>query len=486
MEKTKLRSLNRLNRRLKVYSKFNRTLRSRLLTSFILIIVISVSAFDGLLLYFVRNHYYQNMEQLLTSQIMTSADFYRKYFSSTPLEENIMNNVDAFFGQYQAQVQIIDYKGTVLLDSIGVSHTEPLITEDITKALNGVKGSWIGKVSYSESNVLAVSYPLYDEDNIVVGAIRFIASLKSVDKEINKIAVLFISLGAVIVVTVISVSIFLADSIINPIKDLTKTAKKMAMGNYQVRTKEYKDVEIYRLSDTLNHMAEEIVKRDQMKNEFIASVSHELRTPLTAIKGWSMTLNSQEIDDVQLVKDGLVIIEKECDRLSSMVEELLDFSRFISGKVNLNLEEIPTAEFLNFIEKYMQIRSTKENVSYEIDSTNAPEFFEADKNRFKQVIINVLDNAFKFTPSEGKVSLKVFILKNMIIFKVSDTGIGISEEELPKVKEKFYKGQSSKSQTGLGLSISDEIMKLHGGIIEFQSVLGKGTDVFLGLPVNKL
>lgn len=459
-----------------------KSIRRRLLINFIMVAVISVGILDALLIYFVKQHFYNNMEAVLTNQIKISTDFYSRYFSNTPLEYNVLDNVDVFWKQTTAQVQIITLDGKVLLDSIGVLNKEVVDSSDFKKAVKGELGTSIGKVDYDSAGVMAVSCPLKADEEIV-GVLRFVTSLREVNREVGKIAVIFIGVGIVVVIAVVAVSLFMADSIVNPIKDVTRAAQKMASGNYAVRSRKYMDDEIGKLSDTLNYMADEIVKREQLKNEFIASVSHELRTPLTAIKGWAVTLNDQQIDDTGLVRDGLQIIEKETERLSSMVEEMLDFSKFVSGKVTLNKEKINLSSFFEYIAKYVELRSDRDKIDFTMECPeNLPEI-EADRNRLKQVLINVLDNAFKFTAEGGSVLLTVSKGKKQITIAVKDTGCGISSDELPKVKERFYKGKNSKSQNGLGLSISDEIVKLHGGSLEFESELNVGTTVYITLPV---
>lgn len=464
--------------------EIKKSIRRRLLMNFIMVIVISVGILDTLLIYFVKQHFYNNVEAVLTNQIKISADFYSRYFSNTPLEYNVLDNVDVFWKQTTAQVQIVNLEGKILLDSIGVLEKDYVDSSDFKKAVKGEKGTWIGKVDYDNASILAVSYPLKSDNNIV-GVMRFITSLREVDREVGKIVALFLGIGAVVVFAVVAVSLFMADSIVEPIKDVTRTAQKMASGNFTVRSNKYLDDEIGKLSDTLNYMADEVVKREQLKNEFIASVSHELRTPLTAIKGWAMTLNAQQIDDMNLVRDGLQIIEKESDRLSAMVEQLLDFSKFVSGKVTLDKDRIDLPNFLEYVRKYMEMRSARDKIEFVVEYEKMLPEIDADRNRLKQVMINVLDNAFKFTSEGGKVYLNVKKVKNNIVIAVKDTGCGISKEELPKIKEKFYKGKNSKSQNGLGLSIADEIVRLHGGSLSLESEINVGTTVYITLPVTE-
>ena len=231
-------------------------------------------------------------------------------------------------------------------------------------------------------------------------------------------------------------------------------------------------------------MAEELQKREQLKNEFISSISHELRTPLTAIKGWVITLDDSQTDKDTL-KMGLNIIEKETDRLVNMVEELLDFSRLSSGKMTLNKKEVSIKAISDYIDVYMSARARRENkrLNINLDSENKKIYVDID--RIKQVLINLLDNAFKFTEAEGTISIGFSSVEGSLKIIVQDDGCGISEEDLPRVKEKFYKGKNAKSKNGIGLSICDEIVKLHDGEIFIESEEGKGTLVTVILPVIK-
>ena len=276
-------------------------------------------------------------------------------------------------------------------------------------------------------------------------------------------------------------SLFLANSIVRPLKEVTASAEKMASGDFKAESTKKSEDEIGRLSDTLNYMAREILKKEQLKNDFISSVSHELRTPLTSIKGWAVTLKNG-FEDRSILMDGLDIIEKESDRLTHMVEELLDFSKFISGKITLEKKPVEITSILEHIRKQLSPRAVREKIDFQVSYGSDFPLIDADENRLKQVFINLLDNAFKFTPTGGSISLEAYHTEEAFFFRIKDTGCGIVEEELPKIKEKFYKGKSSKSQNGIGLSICDEIIRLMNGTLEIKSRTDQGTEVLITLP----
>lgn len=460
-----------------------RTIKSRLVKSFSIVIFITILVLDILLITFVRKYYYDNMNDLLKNQLQITTNFYKKYFNLYSLEENIYDSLDSFWEQTDAQIQIYDNTGSMLMDSIGVVE-DNVKYMDVQKSLQGEKNNrWIGNVSYYDYKVMALSTPI-ESDGKVIGVMRLVVSLEAVDKGISNIIVFFLIISITVLIFSILVSTILAKNIVVPIKKLTIVAEEMAGGDLGVRSDTNSKDEIGKLAKTLDYMAEEIQKREQLKNEFISSISHELRTPLTAIKGWVITLDDSQTDKDTL-KMGLNIIEKETDRLVNMVEELLDFSRLSSGKMTLNKKEVSIKAISDYIDVYMSARARRENkrLNINLDSENKKIYVDID--RIKQVLINLLDNAFKFTEAEGTISISFSSIEGSLKIIVQDDGCGISEEDLPRVKEKFYKGKNAKSKNGIGLSICDEIVKLHDGEIFIESEEGKGTLVTVILPVIK-
>ncbi|MEG1416697.1 MAG: HAMP domain-containing sensor histidine kinase [Clostridium sp.] len=457
-----------------------KSIKSRLLINFTLIIVSMVIILELLFINTVKGNYYKNIEENLLSQIKVSSDLYLKYSTDSSLYENVLNNVDTFWRQTTAQVQIIDLNGKVIMDSIGAFPKNALEYEDVSLALKGQTGTWVGKTPYDGEESMAVSYPLKSSTE-QVGVIRFITSLKEINVDISHITFIFVLIGILATMLGILVIYVLTKTITGPLNEVTKVASIMAKGDFKVKSKKYYEDEIGKLSDTLNFLSDEIIKKDDLKNDFISSVSHELRTPLTSIKGWAITLKEFG-SDKEMLSDGLDIIEKESDRLSGMVEELLDFSKFVSGKITLNLKTINVENITEHIKKQYTPRAIRSSINFIESHEDLPNII-SDENRLKQVFINILDNAFKFTPEKGTIEFTSKVVDNSIEFTIKDTGCGISKEDLPKVKEKFFKGKTSKSQNGIGLSICDEIITLMNGKFIIESELDVGTTIRIIIPI---
>lgn len=279
---------------------------------------------------------------------------------------------------------------------------------------------------------------------------------------------------------------FFLRSIVGPVKEMSQTARKIAEGDFETPdlAKKYDD-EIGDLSDSINYMAHELKQTEQLKNDFISRVSHELRTPLTAIKGWSetMLLTGDDIDR-QTFQKGMNVILKESGRLTSIVEELLDFSRIQSGRMKLITEKTDLVAELDEAVYMMKERSIKEQKHLMFDTPIEPfPPVMGDKNRLRQVFLNILDNALKYTSEGGNVIVQILNQDNLIIVHISDTGCGIAPDDLPKVKDKFYKANQNVGGSGIGLAVADEIVQMHGGTLEITSGIGVGTTVTIKIPV---
>ena len=226
-----------------------------------------------------------------------------------------------------------------------------------------------------------------------------------------------------------------------------------------------------------------------MKNDFFSSVSHELRTPLTAIKGWAEMLEDSSRDnsiDGKTLERGMGVIIGETERLSVMVEELLDFSRLQSGRMVLHPMKLDIiAELSEAVITFEQraIREKKELIYEEIDDIIA---VTGDKNRLRQVFVNIIDNALKYSDEGGSVTISTLRRENGFVdIEVKDTGIGIPADQLEKVKTKFFKGNATRRGSGIGLAVADEIIRMHGGEILLDSIEGEGTTVTIRLPIDK-
>lgn len=475
--------LDDINRKIKNYLT-NLPIKTKLLAFFMLSVFLVVSFFEIFLIYTIKNYYYSSATGVLRSQANYSASLYSTYLANSNLSEVVLNDLSQFYNGVNAEVQILDNSGLVILDTIDGNNIGTILDyKDIESAKEGNIGDHIYKSTKNNKNELSVTVPLKNRTE-QVGMARFIISLEEIDSLMNQRYLVFLFFGIFVLICSFLFSKIMTKVIVKPLDDLTDVALKLSDGRLYVKASETGDDEIAKLGKTMNLMSENLVKKEQLKKDFISSISHELRTPLTVIKGWAFTLQS-EAKDNKLLEDGLNIIEKESDRLGNMVTELLDFSELSSGRILMNKELFDLSELSIFINKQLTPKSQSNNIDLLINYEDEPVMVMADKDRIKQVLINIIDNAIKFTGEGGTILTDIKKDENNAIVEVIDNGCGISEDEIELVTGKFYKGSNSNSHTGLGLSICEEIVNAHNGNLIIKSILDKGTTVRIELPLEK-
>lgn len=431
----------------------------------------------------VRMFYYSSVQQALISQANTVSTLLAKYAvdPSADYQREVRSLIENFELRDRMELMAVDAYGDITTTSSGFPVTEKIEMPDFEEALTAPDrmGSFQGRIG--EENIMAVSCiaPVNDES---ITAVRLVVSLARVDSLIYTIITVAVVFGAAIIFFMVLSGSYFISSIVIPVGEIGKTARKIAQGDFATRLVSRNDDEIGDLCETINYMAEELGNSEKLKNEFISSVSHELRTPLTAIKGWSETIRDADTGDRETVQKGMQVIINETDRLAMMVEELLDFSRMQSGRFKLVIERIDLlAELEEAVLMYTE-KARREEIALTYDEQIEAAVVMADKNRLRQVFINIIDNAIKYSDAGGSVKVAVLQQDGYFAISVADSGCGISPEDLPKIKKKFYKANVTRRGSGIGLAVADEIVAAFLGTLEVTSVLGEGTTVTIRIP----
>ena len=436
---------------------------------------------------FVRSYYYGTARQYLTSRInMISSILQRSYNDpAASFSAEVRSIVENWSEKDKMELMVVDSGGRIGLTSSGFVPEESLDSmEDFGQAISsGTSGYYTGKISSGE-NIMAVCLMLPDND-LGYSAVRLVSSMEKIDRSVSVITMILIIICLAILILMFASGLYFIKSIVIPVRQIGSTARRYAVGDFSVRITKKNDDEIGELCDIVNHMASELELSEQMKNDFISSVSHELRTPLTAIKGWAETVGSMP-DDAETIAKGMRVITSESERLSRMVEDLLDFSRMQNGRFSLNKNTMDIlAELGDAVLIYTE-KAKREGIEVIYDEPDMLPFVYGDRNRLRQVFVNIIDNAIKYSDKGGVVSVQATMSDaRHIEVDVSDTGCGISPQDLPKVKTKFYKANHTRRGSGIGLAVADEIVTLHGGRLEIFSEQGVGTTVTITLPIQK-
>ncbi|MBM7568057.1 sensor histidine kinase [Paenibacillus sacheonensis] len=458
------------------------SLRTRIVWSYGVLIVLVVVMLGSLFGTLVWNYYYSSAVSSVLQRAQTEAALHNRMIADEPMKEKaryMLQNMTVG----TAHLQLLTGSGAIVIDSDGFGGGgATLDTPDVRQAMAHDRGIWRGRDPITNERIIAVTLPV-KEGNRVTAMFRYTASLVTLDRIIRNILWLTVLVGSFVVLLFFTMSVLIANRIARPIRNLTKVAEKMAEGDWSRRAALHDRDEIGRLADTLNTMASELTRREKLKEDFISSISHELRTPLTSIKGWSETLASGDPTDVEELNMGLTIIDRETERLSGLVEDLLDFSKLYAKSTVLHPETLDIRRTLGETLRQFEARGQRESVAIRGDIGDVPLLAKVDADRMKQVFINVLDNALKFTPKGGSINVNAGQEEGFVRMSIRDSGIGIPPEDLPHVTEKFYKGSSQRSGSGLGLAICKEIVELHGGDFRLESVVDVGTTVTIRLPL---
>jgi len=229
----------------------------------------------------------------------------------------------------------------------------------------------------------------------------------------------------------------------------------------------------------------ELRRLEMIRQDFISNISHELRTPIASVKALAETLNEGAIEDPSVAKDFLSRINVEVDKLAQMVQELGELSRIESGEAPLNKRRINMADVIGHAVDRLRAQADRAELKLDIDIPPTLPEVMSDEARVEQVLVNIIHNAIKFTPSGGKINISAKARDNDILVSVSDTGVGIPADDLPRIFERFYKADKSRSGggTGLGLAIAKHIVEAHGGRIWAESVEGRGSTFNFTLPL---
>ena len=414
---------------------------------------------------------------------------------NTVFPDGISDNTDAFVETASAyaadfdhknelEVQVISNTGRVVATSTGFS-ADGVLVPDYTEAQKSDAdvGKFTGK-SETDEKIMAVSRIIKNEQGAELGAVRYVTSLRKADTKVALYTIIAAGIGLLIITAVALSGYYFIQSIVRPVRQMTDTAQRIAQGDFSAKVDKMYNDEIGDLSDSINDMAKELDANEKLKNDFISRVSHELRTPLTAIKGWAETMQYGVPDRVTLEK-GMSVIVKESSRLTSLVEELLDFSKLQSGRLTMQMERMDILAEIDEAVYMLKERALSEGKHLLYDDPEEMPIIYGDRNRLKQVFLNVIDNALKYTPEGGMIGVQVYqdYKEHTIKVVVADNGCGIAAEDLPKVKEKFYKANQKINGSGIGLAVADEIVKMHKGSIDIESSPEVGTTVTITIPI---
>ena len=319
------------------------------------------------------------------------------------------------------------------------------------------------------------------------GALLMIVSVQDTVNSLDEIQIKMLGIFLLALLIVLLTAGFITRVITRPVAALSAGIEHMGKGDYQHRVHVKGKGEMAQLAEAFNHMSEQIRTLDEARNQFVSNASHELKTPLATIKILVESMMYEENMPKELRQEFLSDINKEIDRLSSVVGDLLTLVHIDSNKLRLRREMIVFADTVRESAGRLAPLAKKREQTLDIQISDSCEMF-ADPGKLGQVCYNIIENAIKYTPDGGKITVRLKKSGRDAVLEITDTGVGIPPEDQPHVFDRFYRVDKARSRdtggTGLGLSIVQQIIRLHAGSVTVQSVRGEGTTFIVQLPVR--
>jgi len=330
------------------------------------------------------------------------------------------------------------------------------------------------------------------QDDQVYGVLRLDLPLQTALVEARRSLILLVASAAFVSLAVSAIGLYLARNIAVPIENLTKTAENISRGQLGARViAPDNPQEIHRLAEAFNEMAARMQAHVHELRIFVANASHELRTPLTSIKLRVEALRNGALDDLPVTEQFLSEVESEVDRLSSMVNDMLDLSRIEAGMGSSERTPLSLAAIVDDVYETFYVRAERAEIDLVRDVEPQLPPILGNEDQLRRMLYNLVDNAVKYTPCNGQVRIRLYrhAAGNTLRLQVEDSGFGIAKNHLPHIFERFYRVEATRPRfgppqgSGLGLAIAKSIVELHGGTIGVSSEAGKGTTFSVDLPV---
>jgi len=390
----------------------------------------------------------------------------------------ILPLLQVYADQASAEVVLIDRNGRFWASSSSaVADTD---SPEISDALNGTSSTNMrGGTAYAAAPII--------DDAFVLGVVQLATPLTPAQRLIQE---RWLALGGVVLVVTIVAALaafLLSTTLTSPLEQLRQAALQIAQGNFSQRLPETRRDEIGEVATAFNHMAGQVEAMIEEQRAFAANASHELRTPLTNIRLRSEALRDGRLDE-ETARQYAVEVDEEVQRLGNLVQDLLLLSRLDSGRLEAGRERIDTLRLARQLIAEINPQAEGHNITLQLDAPPTIPLVTAGQAHLTIVFRNLLNNALKFTPDGGTITWEIKETGNTFQHTITDTGQGVSPEDMPHIFDRFYRAEKSRARTipgvGLGLSLVRMIVQFYGGSIQVESAgIGQGTAVTIHWPI---
>ncbi len=451
-----------------------------LLIGFIPLVAFALTISNGLADYFANQR--GVALKYLANQLAISID--RKNYLFDELKRPLFDEELEAQSRNGNRVIVVDKMAYVVNDSSKSQIGKTLMNTEIMEALSGNN---VARLK-NDSSVMYAAVQIENKDKEIVGAVLIIAPIDEINLLLNDVRMnlvtMAIPLGIIVVVLVVIISYVL----LNPAKRLLEAVQRMTDGQLSSRVTVKGRDEFAELSAAFNNMCNQLERVETTRQEFVSNVSHELKTPLSSMKVLSEAIITQENIPKSVYREFLVDINSEIDRMTMIINELLTLVKLDRTENPLTLRSIRLNKIIEELLKRLYPLAEQKNIELLYEDVKQV-FIDADEIKLSLALSNLIENAIKYTESGGTVKVIIDSDNQNAYVTVIDTGIGITEEEQPKVFNRFYRVDKTRDRetggTGLGLSITHKTVLLHNGSIKLSSKLGEGSAFVVRLPLHQ-
>lgn len=441
----------------------------------LLVVAILVPLSFSLHQFFIRFY-----EEQLISSLVTHGKYIEQMIRNKDLADPTIQHA-AFNNLMDSELVLIDPQSKVVLNTgvpnlkIGDS-LQPQFSSALKQRqiFNGKIGKWI-----------VVGIPAHNTGSM---GVLLYAPIQPIRDIINQALQMILLSGLGAILLAIGLTWIVSKRLVKPLLAMKEAAQALSQGNFQVEIPVRGNDEVAQLGYAINLLANELQELQKSRKEFLSNVSHELRTPLSYLKGYSQALDEGMVKTEADQKKTIQVIRHEADRLTRLVEDLFDLTQMDEGRLRLLKNEVDLNQLIRKMIHTLEPIARAKGIQLAYEASTPLPMMEGDEGRLSQVMFNLLDNAIRYTPSEGKINVSAEIQNDFIKIDVSDTGAGISEKEQSRVWERFYRVEKSRARelggTGLGLAIVKQIVQGHHGQVEIESKEQAGTTITVKIPIN--
>lgn len=433
----------------------------------------------------ISSFYYRQVEQDVEQLSSRYADVLSTNYNSTAIH---MIELMATFSQ--ENLYIVDDKGNIIVSTslpMGLLNETTISEEELNTLFNRKPIKKMVEDTLSMEHYMVYGKPIID-DTEFYGGVYVFASIEEIYRSVAKVRYLLILSGVGALFLALGFTFVFSRKLSAPLLNMEKATRKIAKGNLDTRVMVSSKDEIGSLAAAINDLAKDLKRHQDTRREFFANVSHELRTPITYLEGYAKVLKEGLYQTEEEKIQYLSIIHQEAGRLTRLIHDLFELSKLEEGKVSLNLEWVDFAELLDGVILKTGLKAKEKGLELKVNIEEALPFIYSDGLRIEQILINLIDNAIRYT-DHGAISVQVRMIEQQeVAIIIEDTGKGIPNHELPYIFERFYRVEKSRSReyggTGLGLAIAKQLVEIQGGRIEVFSEVGRGTRFELFFPIT--